>query len=46
MGTGKRVQRRGRGLKGTDYSVQDKLQGYIVQDKDYRQYFIITINGL
>jgi len=28
MGTGKGEQCRGKGLKGTDYSVQNKMQGY------------------
>ena len=26
--------------------VQDKLQGYIVQHREYSQYFMISMNGL
>ena len=37
----------GRGLKGARYYDRIiKLQGYIVQHGKYRQYFIITINGV
>ena len=36
----------GMGLRGTNYHVQNKLQGYIVQHREYSQYFIITINGI
>ena len=37
---------RGRGLRDTNYSVQNKLQGYVVQHGEYSQYFIVTINGV
>ena len=37
-------QNRGRGVRGTDYYVQNKLQGYIVQHGECSQYFIITVN--
>ena len=38
---------RGRGLKAASYYDKIiKLQGYIVQYGKYRQYFIITINGV
>ena len=30
--------------RGTHYHVQNKLQGYVVQHKEYNQYFIITEN--
>ena len=30
----------GRGLRGTTYNVQNKLQGYIIQHREYSQYFI------
>ena len=39
----------GRGLRGTNYNTMhtiNKLQGYIVQNRKNRQYFIITLNGL
>ena len=39
-------QYRGRELSGTNYSVQNNLQGYIVHHKEYSQYFVITVNGL
>ena len=42
-----RVQDGGKELKSTNYYVQNnKLQGYIAQDKEYSQYFIITLNEL
>ena len=31
-------------LRATRYYVQKKLQGYTVQHREYRQYFIVTIN--
>ena len=37
---------KGRGLRSTNYYVSNKLQGYVVQYRDYNQYFIITINGV
>ena len=39
-------QYRDRGLKGTNYYIQNKLYRYIVQHREYSQYFIITINGV
>ena len=40
-------QKRGRRLRGTNYIRKiNKQQGYIVQHKEYGQYFIITINGV
>ena len=46
MGRGKGGLHRGRGLRGTNYYAQNKLQGYIVQHGEYSQYFIITLNGV
>ena len=44
--SGKQVRAQtGRGLRGTNYSVQNKLQGYITQHEEY-SYFIITVNGV
>ena len=37
-------QWRGKGLRGTNYHIENKLQGYIIQHWEYNQYFIITIN--
>ena len=39
-------QDRGRELRGTNYYVQKKLQGCIVQNREYSQYFAVTINGI
>ena len=40
-------QKIGRRLRGTNYIRKiNKQQGYIVQHKEYGQYFIITINGV
>ena len=40
-------QDRGRGLRGTNYYVLiNKVQGYIIQHREYSQYFIITLNGI
>ena len=36
----------GRGLKGTNYYVWNKLQGYIVQHEECSQNFIITMTGV
>ena len=36
---------KGRELKGKNYYVQNKLQGYITYHAEDTQYFIITING-
>ena len=48
MGRGKGGgARRGKGLRGTAIMYKiNKLQGYIVQYREYSQYFIITINGV
>ena len=35
-------QLKGRGLSSTNYDVENKLQGYIVQYREYSKYFIIT----
>ena len=37
---------RGCELRSTDYYVSNKLQGYIVQHREYCQYFMIIINGV
>ena len=39
-------QDRGRGVRGTTMYKINKLQGYIVQHREYSQYFIITLNGV
>ena len=39
-------QHRGRGLSGIKYCIKNNLQGYIVQHREYSQYFIIIINHL
>ena len=39
-------QYRGRGLRGTNYYTENKLQGYLIEDRDYSQYFILAINGM
>lgn len=39
-------QDKGTELRGTNYYVLYKLQGYIVQYRQHSQYFIITINGV
>ena len=39
-------QYRGRWLRDTNDYIQNKLQGYTVQHKEYSQYFIATINGV
>ena len=41
-------QDRCRGLRRTNYCMYkiNKLQGYIVQHREYSQYFIITLNGV
>ena len=37
----------GRGLRTTKYYHKtNKLQGYIVQHREYSQYFIITLKGI
>lgn len=40
-------QDRGRGLRGTNIAMYkvNKLQEYIVQHREYSQYFIATLNG-
>ena len=40
-------QDRGRGLRGTNIAMYkvNKLQGYIVQHREYSRYFIATLNG-
>ena len=46
---GKGVGRdRGRGLRGTNIAMYkvNKLQGYMVQHREYSQYFIATSNGV
>ena len=35
----------GRRLTGPNYCVQSKLQGYILQYREYSQYYIVTISG-
>ena len=45
MGRGKRgEQDKHWGLRGTNYWVKSKLQGYVVQHGEYREYFLITVN--
>ena len=34
------------GVRGTNYQVENKLLGYILQHAEYKQYFIITIDGV
>ena len=43
VGRGKE-QYRGRELRGTNDYVQNKVQGYILQNREHSQYFIITTN--
>ena len=35
-----------RRLRSTNYYLQNKLQGHIVQHREYSQYFIKAINGV
>ena len=35
----------GRRLRSINYYVQNRLQGYTVQHRDYNEHFIIMING-
>ena len=37
-------RRKFRESRSARYQVQNKLQGYVVQHKEYNQYFIITVN--
>ena len=40
-------QDRGRGLRCTNYYFKiNKVQGYIVQRKEYSHYFIVPLNGV
>ena len=42
----KRYKLKKKKKKGTNYYIQNKLQGCIVQHRKYSQYFIIIINGV
>lgn len=37
---------RGKGLRGTNHYVYNKLQGYIIQHREYSQCSRITVNGI
>ena len=38
-------QHKGKGIRSTNYDLENKLQGHIIQHRENSQYIVITING-